>query len=153
MVINELARQQLGLHIGSKAELGFESNAQILANYSGNDFRVVKLSVVGIIETSDQVIQDQVNTLGGGVWFSPALTRQLAPDYATFSGVALQVRGGAATVSKVTAQATPADPEGLSSATGSTPTSVQVALAQQARPSDRWPSPSRYSAFWPGWRH
>ncbi len=132
VVINETARQQLGLHIGSKAELGFESNAQILANYSGNDFRVVKLSVVGIIETSDQVIQDQVNTLGGGVvWFSPALTRQLAPDYATFSGVALQVRGGAATVSKVTAEATRLTPKGLSSATGSTPTSVQVALAQR----------------------
>jgi hypothetical protein len=132
VVVNETAAQQLGLHIGSKAELGFESNAQILANYSGNDLRVAKVTVVGIIETSDQVIQDQVNSLSGGeVLFSRALTRQLAPDYATFSGTALQVKGGGANVSTVLSQASRLVPKGLTVATGSTLTSVHVTEAQR----------------------
>ncbi len=132
VVINQPAAAQLGLHVGSRVELGFESNTQIDDNYAGADFRVAKLTVVGIIETSDQVIEDQVDTLGGGeVLFTRALTRQLEGDYATFSGVALQVKGGSANVARVASQASRYIPKGLSTSTSATLTSAHVALARR----------------------
>jgi ABC-type antimicrobial peptide transport system permease subunit len=132
VVINRPAAAQLGLHVGSKAAIGFETDAQADDNYSGTDFKVAKLTVVGIIETSDQIIEDQVDTLGSGVvLFSRALTRQLDGDYATFSGVELQVKGGSANVSRVVAEASRLIPKGLSSSTGASFTSTHVALAQR----------------------
>jgi ABC-type antimicrobial peptide transport system permease subunit len=132
VVMNESAAAQLGLHVGSRVELGFESNTQIDDNYNGTDFKVAKLTVVGIIETSDQIIEDQVNALGGGaVLFSRALTRQLENSYATFSGVALQVRGGGANVPRVVAQASRIIPKGLSVSFSASLTSAHVALAQR----------------------
>ncbi|HEX3979915.1 MAG TPA: ABC transporter permease, partial [Acidimicrobiales bacterium] len=131
-VINQQAAQDLGLHVGSKVELGFLSDAQLLNDYDGPDVRVAKVTVVGLIETSDEVIQDQVDSLSGGeVLFSRALTRQLAPAYATFSGTAVQVRGGSANVARVLTQASRLTPKGLSVSTGSTLTSVHVAEAQR----------------------
>ncbi len=131
-VINEQAAHDLGLHLGSKVAIGFQTDAQAEDNYSGTDFRVAKLTVVGLIETSDQIVQDQVDSLGGGeVLFSRALTRQLDAEYSTFSGVDLQVKGGTANVPTVVAQASRLIPKGLSVATGSALTSVHVATAHR----------------------
>ena len=82
--MNAQAAHQLGLHIGSRVRLGFNSDAQLLSSdccsaKATPPVVVVDLRLVGIIVLAPTVVQDDVDALGSQVGlFTPALTRKLA---------------------------------------------------------------------------
>ncbi len=101
VVMNAQAAHQLGLHIGSRVRLGFNSDAQLLSSdccsaKATPPVVVVDLRLVGIIVLAPTVVQDDVDALGSQVGlFTPALTRKLAQCCATYSTSAVQVSGSA----------------------------------------------------------
>jgi len=91
---------EYGLHIGSTLPLGFFTDTQTasptFAGYPTNKpYLAIDMKLVGIIEASQQVIQDDDSALGDQLAVvTPALTRRLATCCAYYSYVALQLDGG-----------------------------------------------------------
>ncbi len=101
IVMNAQAAHQLGLHIGSRVRVGFNSDAQLLSAACCSakatpPVVVVDFRLVGIVVLAPTVVQDDVDALGSQVGlFTPALTRKVAQCCATYSTSAVQVSGGA----------------------------------------------------------
>jgi hypothetical protein len=97
-----------GLHIGSTIPLGFFTDAQenspTFAGYpTDKPYVAIDMKLVGIIEASQQIIQDDDTALGDQLAVvTPALTRKLATCCAYYSYVALQLDGGTRHLAAVT---------------------------------------------------
>ena len=142
VVMNAQAAHQLGLHIGSRVRLGFNSDAQLLSPDCCSAKAtppkvVVDLRLVGIIVVASTVVQDDVDHLGSQVaLFTPALTRELAQCCATYSSSALQVDGGAGEIPHVQSEIDAVIGKALATAgngSGATAGQVQVAVATAER--------------------
>jgi FtsX-like permease family len=93
VVATNEAASVLGLHVGSRIEVGVDRNGshEVLPLY-----RRLRLTVVGIAGLSLQLVHDQVDTDRAGFLVgTPALARQFGPCCATNSYDGLQLRGGA----------------------------------------------------------
>src|ERR1700686_298861 len=90
----------LGLHIGPILPLGFYTEAQtespaFVGYPTDRPHLAINLKLVGLIEASRQVVQDDDAALGDQLAvLTPALTRRLATCCAYYSYVALQIEGG-----------------------------------------------------------
>jgi hypothetical protein len=99
---------ELGMHLGSTLPVGFYTDAQAssptYAPYPAvKPHLSIKLKLVGIIEWSQQVVQDDDAALGDQIAVTtPALTRRLATCCAYYSYVALQLDGGNRHLTSVT---------------------------------------------------
>jgi hypothetical protein len=143
VVMNAQAAHELGLHIGSTARLGFNSDAQLLnpdcCTLKADPPKVVvTLHLVGIIVLASTVVQDDVDRLGSQVGlFTPALTRELAQCCATYASSALRVDGGAREVDVVQSEVDAALGKRLTAAAsgsggGGGAVAVAVATAERA---------------------
>jgi hypothetical protein len=98
-----------GLHIGSLLPLGFYTDKQVESpTFSGyptdKPHLAITLKLVGIIEASQQVVQDDDAALGDQLAvISPALTRRLATCCAYYTYVALQIDDAARHLGAVSA--------------------------------------------------
>ena len=96
-----------GLHIGSVLPLGFYSDAQEASpsfqGYPADKPHVsIDLKLVGIVESSNQVVEDDDAALGSQfAVITPALTRRLAGCCAYYSYVALKLQGGTSHLGQV----------------------------------------------------
>jgi hypothetical protein len=99
-VVSAGGAAEYGLHIGSTVPLGFFTDAQedspTFAGYpTDKPYLAIDMRLVGIIEASQQVVQDDDSALGDQLAVvTPALTRRLATCCAYYSYVALQLDGG-----------------------------------------------------------
>ncbi len=99
-VVSAGGAAELGLHIGSTLPVGFYSDAQtssptFVGYPTDKPYLSVTLKLVGIIEPSQQVVQDDDAALGDQLAvITPALTRRLATCCAYYSYVALQLADG-----------------------------------------------------------
>ncbi len=107
-VVNRQAADELGVHVGSVIHLGLATDAEENTNttIAPAELRRVTVTIVGVVQFNDEVIEDQVDTLGGGfVVLTPTLTRQLDTEYATYSSTFLQLTGGGKDDAAVVAEA------------------------------------------------
>jgi len=115
-VMNVQAAQEMGLHIGSVIQLPFYTDAQAQSAKSaaqlGTPFLVVKVKMVGEIVAPQDVLESDTDALGAStVFFSPALTRVLAPKCSTGTQTALQLVGGDRHANRVIAEVNRIDPD------------------------------------------
>jgi putative ABC transport system permease protein len=94
------AAAQYGLRVGSVLPVAFYTTSAVNAAPGGNvqqpPHRIVRLSLVGIIEWSPQVVQDDDEALGDQLAvLTPALTKQLQTCCAYYSYVSLHLRNSA----------------------------------------------------------
>jgi hypothetical protein len=84
--------------VGTVAELGFYTNAQLAEVFAGKKVTPAarqKVTVVGAVVYSAEVTQDDIDTQrDGGALFTPALTRKLIGCCASFTETAVQLRPG-----------------------------------------------------------
>jgi hypothetical protein len=84
--------------VGTVAELGFYTNAQLMELYEGKHVtpaRRQRVTVTGTVIYSAEETQDDIDTQrDGGTLFTPALTRQLIGCCASFTETAVQLRPG-----------------------------------------------------------
>ncbi len=141
VVMNAQAAQELGLHIGSTARVGFNSDAQLLTpsccSLKADPPKVeVTVRLVGIVVFASTVVQDDVDALGSQVaLFTPALTREAAQCCATYSSTALQVDGGTQQVAVVSSEVDHLIGKGLAAAgagAGAGGPSLAVSTAERA---------------------
>jgi hypothetical protein len=125
-----------GLHIGSTLPVGFFTDAQTssptFAGYpTDTPYLSINLKLVGIIEASNQVVQDDDAALGDQLAvITPALTRKLATCCAYYSYVGLTIQGGARHAAAVDAAVNRIVPN-LGGAAGSQTTDPMVAKAER----------------------
>ena len=99
-VMSASGAAEYGLHIGSTLALGFYTDAQVTSpNFTGppadRPYVSTSLKLVGIVESSSQVVEDDDAALGSQfAVLSPALTERLAPCCAGYTYVALKLKGG-----------------------------------------------------------
>ena len=133
-VMNAQAAAEAGVHVGSVITLGFNSDAQENgANPNPPAAVVAKVRLVGLVVLSQNVVEDQSDTLGSAeVLLSAALTRELAACCATYSDSAVQVAGGGRHIAQVVAEINGLHPMGAVSALGGAElTSFTVAKADR----------------------
>jgi hypothetical protein len=86
------------VHVGTVAELGFYTNAQLAELFAGKHVppaRRQRVKVVGAVIYSAEETQDDIDTQrDGGALFTPALTRQLIGCCASFTQTAVQLAPG-----------------------------------------------------------
>ncbi len=86
------------VRVGTVAELGFYTNAQLAALYAGKQVTPAhrqRVTVVGAVVYSAEETQDDTDTQrDGGALFTPALTRQLIGCCASFTETSVQLRAG-----------------------------------------------------------
>ena len=86
------------VHVGTVAELGFYTNAQLMDVFAGKQVTPAarqRVTVTGSVIYSAEETQDDIDTQrDGGVLFTPALTRQLIGCCASFTETAVQLRRG-----------------------------------------------------------
>jgi hypothetical protein len=114
-VITAGGASQLGLHIGSVLRMAFFTDAQVnsvlsdsSASGSATDkpYLTIRLKLVGLVRTVDQIVQDDDTALQNQVAIlTPALTSRLATCCAYYSYVGLQLRGGAGDKAAVLSEA------------------------------------------------
>ena len=96
-VVSASGAKEYGLHIGSTLPLGFYTDQQAssptFAGYPTDKPHLsIDMKLVGIIEASQQVVQDDDAALGDQLAvITPALTRRLATCCAYYTYVALQI--------------------------------------------------------------
>ena len=100
LVMSAGGAAEYGLHVGSTFAIGVYSDAQVSSAIAtgvlpDRPHVSLELKLVGIVESSSQVVEDDDAALGSqfGV-FTPALTRRLATCCAGYSYVALKLDGG-----------------------------------------------------------
>ena len=100
LVMSASGAAEYGLHVGSTLAIGVYSDAQVTSAaatgvFPDRPYVSIGLKLVGIVESSFQVVQDDDTALGSqfGV-FTPSLTRRLATCCAGYSYVALKLEGG-----------------------------------------------------------
>jgi hypothetical protein len=96
-VMNAQAATEGGLHVGSVISFPIYTDAQSLSpTYNGPPYRVVRIRLVGVVVFAQSVVESDIDRLGdAAVLLSPALTAELAPCCAYYSGAAIIVAGGA----------------------------------------------------------
>ena len=107
VVLNAQAARELGLHVGAVVPLGFYTNMQASSPGYGTP-RVrpvvrIEARIVGLVEFSNAVIQDDIDRPQGYLLLTPALTRVLLAAH-TSGGITqygLQLDGGARDVAVV----------------------------------------------------
>jgi hypothetical protein len=135
-VVSAAGAAEFGLHIGSTLPLGFYTDAQENSpTYAGyptdKPYLAVDMKLVGIIEASQMVIQDDDSALGDQLAVvTPALTRRLATCCAYYSYVALQLDGGTRHIATVTSAVDRIIPS-LSLGSGSQTSAPTVAKAER----------------------
>ena len=149
IVMSAGAAAQFGLHIGSTLRVAFFTDAQASSpNFAGypqdKPHLIVPFKLVGIVEWSPQVVQDDDAALGNQIAVTtPALTRRLETCCAYYSYVSFHLDGGlaheAAVVSAVNKVIPNLGPVG-GARTRTLPTSPRPSA-----PSDRTPSLSASS--------
>ena len=86
------------VRVGTVAELGFYTNAQLTELYAGQHVMPAarqRVKVVGAVVYSAEETQDDIDTQrDGGALFTPALTRKLIGCCADFTETAVQLRPG-----------------------------------------------------------
>ncbi len=110
-VMTAQAAKELGVHIGSVAQIAFNSDAQLNAEAlepstapSPPPAKIVNVRLVGIVVFPRNVVEDDYDALGSGeVLFSPALTRQLATCCAYYSYSAITLDAGHSTAAATVA--------------------------------------------------
>jgi hypothetical protein len=101
-VMNASAAEGAGLHIGSVVSFSLYTDKEEAAGYNGPAHRFVHVKIVGVVLFSRDVVEDDVARLtSAAVLMTPALTRQMAPDYSYYSYSALRLVRGAAGDAKV----------------------------------------------------
>jgi len=95
----------MGLHLGSTLRLAFYRLSDVLSpTINAKPYRFVRLRLVGIVESSFQVVQSDDAALGSQfAVFTPALTRELSTCCAYYSYASLKLEGGTRHVSQVAA--------------------------------------------------
>ena len=115
-VMNVEAERELGVHVGSVIGIPVYTDAQIrVIQKSGNltvsPYRVVNVTLVGVIVLNNNVVQDDIDALGAStVLFSPALNAQLQSCCAYYTGVALQIKSGRGNAGRVQREVEQVDP-------------------------------------------
>ena len=83
------------VHVGTVAELGFYTNAQLMELYAGKPVKPAfqqKVTVVGTVIYSAEQTQDDIDTQrDGGTLFTPALTRKLLSCCVSATETAVQL--------------------------------------------------------------
>jgi hypothetical protein len=135
-VMNVQAAKELGVRIGSVIQIPFYTDAQVRLAESGSGpgkpSRIVKVKMVGEIILANNIVESDFDALGApAVIFSPALTRLLAPRFATGTISFLQVRGGDQNANRVYSEIVHVDPN-ANSFGGDEVTSSFVPAVQQA---------------------
>ena len=99
-VMSASGAAEYGLHVGSTLAIGVYSDAQVSSAVATGVFPdrphvSISLKLVGIVESSSQVVEDDDAALGSQfAVLTPALTRRLTPCCAGYSYVALKLDGG-----------------------------------------------------------
>jgi FtsX-like permease family len=136
VVMTAGAAAKEGLRIGSAERLAFFTTAQVnspsFRGYPADQpHLVITLKLVGIVENSDQVVQDDDAALGNQLAvITPALTRRLESCCAYYSYVSLQLDGGARHEAAVLAAVRKTTPD-LGQAGGSQTNAPLVAKAER----------------------
>ncbi len=96
-VMNAEAATEMGVHVGSVIRIPFYTDAEVASpSYNGGPYLDARVKLVGVVVFASSVVEDDIDTLGtANVLLSPALTRQLSICCAYYSGLGLQVAGGA----------------------------------------------------------
>ena len=102
VVVNELAADDIGYHVGQVLHYGFFSNAQLGGSSVPTTpaYKVINLHVVGIGVLNNDVVEDDVDQIPQ-MLMTPALTRQVLGCCITYAWSGLQLRGGAGAVGAV----------------------------------------------------
>ena len=99
-VMSQGGADQLRLHVGSTLPLVFFTDSQVNSSaFAGypvdKPYLSIRLKLVGIVESSNQIVQDDDAALGDQfAVLTPALTRRLATCCAYYSYTGLQIEGG-----------------------------------------------------------
>jgi MacB-like periplasmic core domain/FtsX-like permease family len=111
-VVDAQAAREMGVHIGSVIQVPFYTDEESTsATYNGPPYASPKITIVGEIVINSTVIQDEINALGSSVvLMSPSLTRQLESCCAYYTGMAVKLRGGPASIVRFRAETTKVDP-------------------------------------------
>ncbi len=137
IVMSPGAVAQFGLHLGSTLPVAFFTDAQASQpNFSGypqdKPHLLVRFKLVGIVESSVQVVQDDDAALGDQIAvITPALTRQLETCCAFYSYVSLHLEGGLAHEAAVVSAVDKVIPN-LGPVGGETTNAPYVAKAERA---------------------
>lgn len=108
-VVDQNAARLLGLHVGSIVPLGVFTQAQASSSGFGSPrvqpIQRIEMHVVGVVDESSDVVQDDVDRAFGFIYLTPALLHDvlaIAPGGdSTPISYGLQLAGGAASVTKV----------------------------------------------------
>ncbi len=131
------AAAEFGLHVGSTLRVAFftdaQANSQDFAGYPKDKPRlIVPFMLVGIVEWSPQVVQDDDAALGNQIAVAtPALTRQLETCCAYYSYVSFHLGGGLAHQAAVVSAFNKVIPE-LGPVGGSRTNAPYIAKAERA---------------------
>src|SRR6202035_5489420 len=98
-----------GFHVGSTLRLAFYRLSDLLSpTINAKPVRFVTLRLVGIVESSNQIVQsDDAALRSQFAVFTPALTRQLATCCAYYSYASLKLAGGTTHLAQVAAAVNP----------------------------------------------
>jgi hypothetical protein len=96
-VMNAQAAAEGGVHVGSVISFPIYTDAESQSSsYHGPPYRVVRIRLVGEVVFAQSVVESDIDRLGdAAVLLSPALTAELAPCCAYYSGAAIILQGGA----------------------------------------------------------
>jgi hypothetical protein len=139
-VMSASGAAEYGLHVGSTFELGVYSDAQVKSAVATDVLPdrphvSIRLKLVGIVESSAQVVEDDDAALGSQfAVLTPALTRRLAPCCAGYSYVALKLAGGTHHVNSVFATIARLVPAISSIGGGQTDASTVALVERSIRP-------------------
>jgi ABC-type lipoprotein release transport system permease subunit len=128
---------EYGLHLGSTLRVSFFTDAQVKnPNFTGypqdKPHLIVPFKLVGIVESSPQVVEDDDAALGDQVAvITPSLTKRLETCCAYYSYVSLHLRGGAAREVAVASAVNKVVPQ-LGPVGGATTWAPYVAKAERA---------------------
>jgi len=123
---------EYGLHIGSMLRLGFFTDTQAasptFAGYpTDKPYLAIDLKLVGIIEATQQVIQDDDSALGDQLAVvTPALTRRLAACCAYYSYDSLQLDGASLHQGAVTSAVEKIVPSAVLASNGGAQTNAPI---------------------------
>ncbi len=137
IVMSAGAAAQYGLHIGSTLPVAFFTDAQAgQPNFSGyphdKPHLIVPFKLVGIVEWTTQVVQDDDAALGNQIAvITPALTRELETCCAYYSYVSFHLDGGLAHEAAVVSAVNEVIPN-LGPVGGETTNAPYVAKAERA---------------------
>jgi MacB-like periplasmic core domain/FtsX-like permease family len=132
-VMNAQGATELGVHVGSEISFPIYTNADVQTTAYTPPYRVVHIRLVGVVVFASSVVESDIARLGDGVvLLSPALTRQLAPCCAYYSGDALIAKGGAPNGAKVLAEAARVSPLASAGIGGGGTPGEAISQAQRA---------------------